>query len=140
MTRKSHLTPRTSEHAEQVAVITWARLQTGRWPCLAWLHSVPNHNVLLAQMGKEQGARVTAYMKAEGLTKGISDLFLPWPAGKFHGCYIEMKLLSNRPTFEQAQFMSFAQTAGYYVNLCHSAEDAIATLAFYLNLGPFKAA
>lgn len=132
--RSGKTRPGASEHSEQATVIAWARASSGRYPCLEWLHSIPNHNVLLSFLGREQGARVTNYMKAEGLTKGVLDLFLPFPSGQFHGCYIEMKLESNRPTLEQAQFLAYAQSVGYYATVCYSADEAIAALTAYLAL------
>lgn len=71
-------------------------------------------------------------MKREGLTNGISDLFLPYPNKGFHGLYIEMKVGANKPTEEQKKFIEYANSVGYKAVLCYSGVEAINELEEYL--------
>ena len=121
------------EHAEQVAVVQWARFSAGRFPCLRWLHAIPNGG---ARGDNARSAAIRgAHLKAEGLTRGISDLFLPHAARGYHGLYIEMKrpgaLKELRP--EQKEFLAYCEKAGYLAQAFDCATDAIAAIEDYCN-------
>lgn len=122
-----------NEHEAQSLVVSWARLNTGRWPMLEWLFAVPNG----AQYGKDKRLAYIQNnkLKAEGLTPGISDLCLPWAARGFHGFYIEMKapgkIKDVRPG--QADFLAYLETAGYLGQVHDSAESAIEAISWYLS-------
>lgn len=122
-----------TEHAEQSAVISWARMSAGRYPCLRWLHAIPNGGARAES--KRLAAIRGAQLKAEGVTKGVSDLFLPFASRGYHGLYIEMKrpgaLRELRP--EQKEFLAYCESAGYLAQAFDSAEDAIAAIQDYCN-------
>lgn len=121
-----------SEHSEQAAVITWARMSEGRFPELRWLHSSLNGIFIPAAPGVR--VRIISHMKAEGMKKGIPDLFLPVARGNYHGLYIEMKTQTGRPTPEQIDFMQFADEQGYLDKVCFGTDEAIESLEWYLSL------
>ncbi len=123
--RKIRNIPHQNEHYEQVRVIQWARFMEQEYPCLRWLHSVPN--------GGYRNQSVAKYMKAEGVKAGVSDLFLPVSRCKFSGIYIEMKVAPNRLTRNQQHFLSFAIDNGFAGVVCYSADSAIETLEKYLH-------
>ena len=54
-----------------------------KWPELALLHHIKNET--------REGAKQIAIDKAIGVKKGVPDLSLPVPRGRYHGLYIEMK-------------------------------------------------
>lgn len=113
-----------SEHDEQVAVITWAAYNRNRWPCLVWLHAIPN----AAKRGKwERGQKL-----AEGMKSGVADLFLPMPIGNLHGLYIEMKAHGGEWRKEQKEFAEYVKSVGYDYALCWNADDAIKAIEDYL--------
>lgn len=113
-----------SEHAEQVALFDWAKYHESRWPCLRWLHAIPN--------GGHRHKRVAQKMRAEGVKAGISDVFLPVAKRGYHGIYLEMKHGRNKPTDNQIAFMEFAKEQGYYVDVFWSWRDAAEVLEWYL--------
>jgi hypothetical protein len=113
-----------SEHGEQVAVIQWAQLQSGRWPQLRWLHAIPN--------GGHRGGATGARLKAEGVKPGVPDLFLPVPRGGYSGLYIEMKVKPNKPTLAQAEWIDAMNEFGYSAWICYSADEAIAAITDYM--------
>lgn len=121
-----------SEHDEQAAVIEWARWNAGKCHCLDWLHAIPNG----AQFGRDRKMAVIQAnrLKAEGLTPGICDLFLPFAARGYHGFYVEMKapgkIREVRPG--QADFMAYAESVGYLCQVHDSAQSAIEALQWYL--------
>ena len=80
--------PRTKRNAqpeaiEQAKVIAWARANERNYPYLQLLHCSLNG----VKMTKAQAGRAIA----QGMKKGVSDLFLPVKKGVFSGLYIEMK-------------------------------------------------
>jgi hypothetical protein len=75
--------PRQLEHAEQVALIAWARMAERRIPALRYLIAIPN--------GGKRDARTAAALKREGVKPGVSDLLLAYPCHGRHGLWIEMK-------------------------------------------------
>ena len=95
---------------------------------LRWLHAIPN--------GGARDARVGAMLKAEGVKRGVSDLFLPFAARGRHGLYIEMKrpgaLCEVKP--DQKEFMAWCDQAGYLAQVFDRAEDAIEALKWYLEI------
>jgi hypothetical protein len=122
----------TDEHTEQALVIEWARSHVKEHPCLAWLHSSMNGIPLSGS--KMTRGKIMNYMKAEGATKGIPDLFLPVARRGFHGIYLEMKrVYDGELTPEQKKFLSFAKEEGYLALQCRGHKAGIANLRWYLS-------
>ena len=76
--------------------------------------------------------REAARFRAAGVKAGVSDLFLPWPRGGYHGLWIEMKALDGRPSLEQKVFIRDMKAAGYAAVFCFGAEEAEAVITRYL--------
>ena len=124
--------PVPTEHQEQVAVIQWFNVQhkalKGR------LIAVPN-GAHLAGSQKLRCAKM-ARMKAEGLSPGFPDLFLPVARGGFHGLAIEMKRVKGSATSkEQQDWLEWLTAQGYMAVLCKGADAAIETIKGYLASG-----
>lgn len=113
------------EGQEQEIVFQWAKLNESRYPCLRWIHHIPN--------GGSRHPAEAAKLQRQGVKKGISDIFLPYAVGDHHGLYIEMKWDKNVPTIEQSAFLDFAARGGYKTAVCYSADEAIAVIEEYLN-------
>lgn len=91
-------------------------------PELEWLHAIPN--------GGPRDGFSGALLKAEGVKKGIPDLFLPlpmrFPAGdvRYCGLYIEMKRPKSKGKAkgalkaEQTEFIAYARGVGYAASVC----------------------
>lgn len=102
----------------------WAELNARRFPALHWLHHIPN--------GGKRSKAEAAKFKAEGVKKGVSDLMLPAPCGKYHGLYVEMKAQNGKPEPEQIEFIRFVRSQGYAAFICYGANAAIDTIEKYL--------
>jgi hypothetical protein len=113
------------EHAEQAALMRWAALQSRRYPALEMLFAIPN--------GGRRDAVTGARLKAEGVKAGVPDIFLPWPAGGWHGLFIELKAQGGRPTQAQRWWIERLQEAGYMAEVCYGWEEAAEVLAAYLD-------
>jgi hypothetical protein len=125
-----------SEHDEQVVVIQWADWHRSGWPELKWLHSTPNGAKLPYKKlrGGVRISREAIRLRAEGLTPGVSDLFLPVPKNGFCGLWIEMKVGDNKPTKDQLEFMADMNSRGYLAMAAWGSEYAVACIATYLGI------
>lgn len=117
-----------SEYNEQVTVIAWRNelIKKGisnAFPGIEWLHASLNGIRLTPGLARKA--------KAQGMTSGIADLFLPVKNLRYSGLYIEMKFGKNKQSAEQKTFQSFVESKGYKYELCYSAEEAIKQIMIY---------
>lgn len=115
-----------SEDTEQIRVMDWAASAAARWPELKWLHHTPN--------GGTRNSREAVKLKRMGVRRGVSDICLPYPRGRYHGLYIEMKYGRNVTTQEQAEFLCDMRDADHCVAVCHDAQSAIGLIEQYVTL------
>lgn len=94
------------EHDLQVALIQWWELQCGKYklPSVA-LFAIPN--------GAKRNIVTAVKLKAEGVKKGVADLFLCAPSNEYHGFFIELKAGKNGLSKEQKDFAEYAKSQGY---------------------------
>lgn len=134
-----------SEHGR--ALIKWRDRAKATRPEVAWLHHIPNGIVF----GSEKKAGM---MKAEGLTAGVLDYFLPVRkpivrqyvkfTGEYmgSGLYIELKApgLENHArggmSEKQEEFATFVHGQGYVVALCYHWDQARQAVEAYLDGNP----
>lgn len=114
------------EDDEQAALFKWAAY----FPELRWLHAIPN--------GGNRNAREAARLKAQGVKPGVYDVFLPLPAGDWHGLYIEIKRTKRqgRSNISDSQkcFGNAMQERGYKAIVCYGAAEAITAIRNYKSL------
>src|SRR5699024_8688971 len=107
-----------SEHQIQCALIQWFdnthRQHRGR------LFAIPN--------GGLRDTRVAKKMKAEGVRRGVPDLFLPVPAGDHHGLFIELKRPGGRLSADQKKWLDFLSGQGYRAVCCTGFDEAAAEI------------
>jgi len=116
-----------SEHEEQSKLILIVRNYLApKYPCLKWLHSVPN--------GLALHPAIASTMLKEGQKNGIPDLCLPFKSGSYSQLYIEMKSATGVLSSHQIDFKAYAQTQGYKMVICRSAIAALESLFFYCAL------
>ena len=120
----SRLFPKTTEHAEQVALLHWVRLHESRWPELTLLLAIPN--------GGHRHPAVAGKLKAEGVRSGIPDLYLPSARGGAYGLWIEMKAPGGKLSQRQKITLIQLREQGYSACVCYGWEDAARTLTDYL--------
>lgn len=115
-----------SEDTEQIKVIRWAAAAECGYPELKWLHHIPN--------GGTRNSQEAIKLKNMGVKPGISDLHLPFPHGRYHGLYIEMKCGKNATTQKQSEFLCDMCDARHCVAVCHDAQSAIELPEKYISL------
>lgn len=87
----------------QERCVDWFRVEYSEYERL--LFSVPN--------GGFRTNRVGAVMKKEGMVKGVSDLLLLIPKGKFYGMGIEFKVAGRPLSEEQKRWACEVMDQGY---------------------------
>lgn len=115
-----------SEQEEQETLFEWINWMAPHEPALAAAIHIPNE-------GKRSRAAGAA-LKRAGLRPGAPDVFIPCPAGPYHGLFIEMKYGKNKPTAAQMRFLDTVSTFGYKTAVCYSADRAIRAITEYLSL------
>ena len=118
-----------TEHQEQVALVTWFRLQYKQYKY--HLFSIPN-GAHLAGDARLRAIKMNA-MKAEGLLPGVSDLMLMIPKNGWHGLWLEMKAKGGKLSEAQKEFMGAATLMGYQAVVCYGFEDAKEAITNYLH-------
>jgi hypothetical protein len=99
-----------SEHLEQVEFIQWMR------------RTHPNHRIFAIPNGGLRSKSVAMQMKAEGVTAGVPDLFVPSLKA-----FIEMKRSKGGQVSEtQQDWLSYLKSVGYQTKVCNGKDEAIA--------------
>lgn len=88
-----------TESQAQQALVKWARFKK-----IPIIH-IPNEGV--------RSAATAFWLKAMGLHRGASDLFIARPKNGLGGFWIELKAKGKKPTREQAQFLTDMEREGY---------------------------
>jgi hypothetical protein len=115
-----------SEHNHQVTLFEWIDWNANIDARLKNAFAVPN--------GGFRAMTTAKVLKAEGVKRGVPDLFLMWPAHGFGFLAIEMKSKKGTCTTEQLEWVDRLQNAGGKVMICHSADEAIGTIKLYLSI------
>jgi len=105
-----------SEHEHQVMLVQWLKRNH---PGLRFF-SVPN--------AAKRSYNISAMMKAEGLSKGVPDFFIP----KLK-LFIEMKAEQGRLSKEQVSWLEYLGSVGYTSEVCYGFEEARELIEGLLN-------
>lgn len=116
-----------TETEEQQALFEWASMMSGVHPELKLMYHVPNE-------GKRSKA-AAGILKSMGLKRGVPDICLPVPRGRFHGLYVELKRVKGgKATKEQLWWLEQLDRQGYAVTICRGWKQASQNILAYLNL------
>ncbi len=72
------------------------------------------------------------YLKQEGLTAGVADVFCMIAKGNYHGLWIEFKSKNGKLTPLQEEFLNIAEIEGFKTIVVHSFEEAKQQFLDYL--------
>lgn len=118
--------PQKSEHADQVLFFLWCELYYDLLPPLEDFYANANGGHL---SGINQGRK----RKAEGVKKGIPDIFLPFPTRHYSGLYIELKKKNDgKVSVDQKRWLTRLRARGYCTRVCRGLEDAQLETIMYL--------
>lgn len=123
-TIKERLTPYEKDEAK--VLVKWCNLQ-----------GIPI--IHIANEGKRSYASGKS-LKEQGLMKGVSDYFLPFPRGNSHGLWLELKrnTKASKPTKEQMRFLMEMGNLGYASSWCRGFDEAVSVINKYIEFGPSK--
>lgn len=125
---------KTTEHQEQVLLFRWLSFNAKMHPVLALAFKITNEGTGSPRRG--------VWNKAEGVKKGVSDIFLPVPVMMSgciqHGLFIEMKSAKGRLSPEQKAWLDAMGKQGYATAVCYSWTEAAKAIADYLGLPELK--
>ena len=119
-----------SESTEQQAVIQWFRIQYPKYRLIA----IPNGQLI---GGRNKFALEKKY-KAEGMTPGVSDLFLCVPRNGYGGLWIEMKARGKTASSlspDQRIWLSDMEKIGYRAVMAAGFDEAKIIIEDYLTEG-----
>jgi len=117
--------PVPTEAQEQITLMNWAAMQSGKYPELKLLYHVPN--------GGSRNKAEAGRLRAEGVKAGVPDLCLPVARGGYHGLYIELKRQrGGRASDLQVEWIEALMKQGYFVAICCGWELAAKTIMKYL--------
>ena len=117
-----------SESTEQQAVIQWFNMQYPKYRLI----SVPNGQMI---GGRNKFALIAKY-KAEGLTPGVSDLFLCVPRNGYSGLWLEMKArgkTASNLSPDQRIWLSDMEKIGYRATWAAGFDQAKEIIEEYLS-------
>lgn len=114
------------EDFQQQMLIKWSQQPSvrQRYPELKLLYHIPNER----KCSPQEGAR----LKRMGVKKGVPDLCLPSPKGRYHGLYIELKSELGRPTESQKWWQQELTEQGYLSAVCYGWKQASDCIVRYL--------
>lgn len=114
-----------SEHEIQATFVAWARLRERQEPRLRLLFAIPN--------SARTARSVSKRLKAEGMTAGVWDMFLPVPSRSgASGLWIEFKSAEGKLSLAQRWFGEEMRLMGFETVVCRSVEEAIAAVNNHL--------
>jgi hypothetical protein len=117
-----------TEAVEQQRVFEWAELQANIWPPLRWMYAVPN--------GGSRNYLEAVRLKRQGVKPGVPDICLPYPSGRYHGLYIEMKRADGgKKSDHQKAYIEYLQNVGYKAVFCSGFEQAVDEIKRYMKGG-----
>lgn len=119
-------TKNATEHAEQVNFFQGIRRLYREFPDVSWLtFAIPN--------GGERHPAVAARLAAEGVMRGIPDIFCAVAREGYHGLFIEMKKKQGgRISRDQKIRMAKLSLAGYLCVVARGADEAENILEAYV--------
>lgn len=112
------------EHHEQVILFKWIEQYAGSHMLWNNIFAIPN--------GGHRHVSVATKLKAEGVRRGVPDIFCAAPTERHAGLFIEMKIKPNRPSKNQKEWLARLEDAGYRTEVCYSFEEAHSIISSHM--------
>lgn len=92
--------------------------------------AIPN-GLRIAGNAAARGRRM-ARAKREGLRPGVSDLFIGYPMGRYHGLFLELKAAKGVTSDDQGDFLSMMRETGYCCLVVKGYKQAVEIIEAYM--------
>ncbi len=120
-----------TEHQIQCGIVEWARLTK-------FDNQYKVGDFLIKQANEGKRSWITGKkMKKEGLTAGVSDLFLAYGyqfTGGYCGLWIEVKTSKGKISKSQQSWIDLMKFSGYCAGVVRSVDDGIQVIKDYLGM------
>lgn len=113
-----------TEHASQVAFFAW-------WALYAQSHKIRESLCYAIPNAGKRSFAAAAWLRSEGLKRGVCDVNLDLARGGFHGLRLEFKRPGEKPNDEQAEHLEALRAGGYNALVVWSTEEAIRVVKVY---------
>ena len=114
-----------SEAVEQETLFDWIHIKRIKWPELDLAWHTPN--------GGSRNKVEAARLKAQGVKKGVPDVFLAIPKNGYHGLFIEMKRTQGgKVSPEQETMLQRLNEQGYKAVVCKGWQAAARMIEDYM--------
>jgi hypothetical protein len=113
-----------SEDEEQITLVAWVRVHTGKWPMLQWFIHVPN--------GGKRHIIEAVKFKRFGVKPAFPDNVLFYPHHGYGAWVCELKALDGKPTAAQRQMKKDLCALGYDADIYYGWQAARDGLLRYL--------
>ena len=113
------------EHMHQAALIKW-------WSMYATSKNIIEELLFAVPNGGARDVITGARLKAEGVRRGVPDLFLAIPKNDYHGLFLEMKAEKGRCSEYQKSMIERLSKQGFCCKVCHGWVDAREVIQKYL--------
>lgn len=104
-----------SEHQLQCLCFGWVNMKERQDSRYAAIYAIPN--------GGYRHATTASKLKREGVRAGELDINIDYPSRGFHGARLELKVGSNKPSWEQEKVMVRHKANGYAVAVIKTFEQ-----------------
>lgn len=115
------------EHDEQKRLMEW-------WAEFSALHGLPVIALFAIPNGGERNVVVATRLKAEGVRRGVPDLFLALPKGSYHGLFIELKKpCGGKVSEHQRTYIRYLNSQNYLAIVCRGFDEAKQIICSYIS-------
>ena len=115
------------EHQIQKAYFEILAWNEKDFPYLKYIFAIPN--------GGHRPISVAKKMKAEGVRRGVPDIFIPVGFGLYrYGKWLETKTAKGVMSKEQNEYRNFLLAEGYDYALCRSCDELVRETELYLGI------
>lgn len=115
-----------TEHQIQSQYFKILSLNENKFPFLKYIFAIPN--------GGARHIAVAKKMKAEGVKRGVPDIFIPITVRTSPGMFLETKTSIGRQSPEQKEYEAFLVSELYMYAVCKSVEELLFETENYLNI------
>lgn len=119
------MTKKISEHEIQKEYFSILKFSENKHPVIPYIFCIPN--------GGARHIKVAMKMKAEGVKRGVPDIFIPYVVNGYGGAWIETKTDTGVMSQHQKDYKKFLESQ-YKHYLCRSVSEMIEATENYLQI------
>lgn len=115
-----------TEHKIQSEYFKILKLNESKYPRLGFIFAIPN--------GGKRHIATAVKMKAEGVKRGVPDIFIPIPVRYYSGFFLEVKTEKGVLSEYQKSYKFYLESQNYKYCVCRSVQKLIYETGKYLEI------